>query len=481
MARIVIGDVIAGKYCVERAIAEGSTGTIFAARHLELDQPVAIKVLFEEVAARSVAAERFRREARAAARMQGPHVCRVLDIGAQPDGTPFMVMEYLEGCHLGRELERRGRLTPEEAFECILQACDAVAEAHAAGIVHRDLKPANLFWAVLPDGSRHMKVLGFGVSKALAGSRSGESAITMGSTITGAPAYLSPEQLDSSQDIDERTDIWSLAVVFYELISGRVPFYGESIPALVRAVLSAKPKALSELQVGAPPGLDAVLEKALSKRREQRYGSIAEFVSALVPFAPISAADTAQDVRKPYAGRISRAQTLNRMHLYGVAQREGEMPAAEPISPEASSTAGASSARSRFGAIGVGFLLAVALGVLAFRWAGVGEERPREVLAPQPTAAETSIQASSQEQQPAAPAQLNIVRPAALATGAALADPSEAPVAAGEELPIAITPEVKPPLPAAAAPKPQPGAAAHSAPRLYERPAPPLTDFGGRR
>jgi serine/threonine protein kinase len=268
MARIVIGDVIAGKYCVERAIAEGSTGTVFAARHLELDQPVAIKVLFEEVAARSVAAERFRRQARAAARMQGPHVCRVLDIGAQPDGTPFMVMEYLEGCHLGRELERRGRLTPEEAFECIFQACDAVAEAHAAGIVHRDLKPANMFWAVLPDGSRHMKLLGFGVSKALAGSRASESPITMASTITGAPAYLSPEQLDAAQDIDERTDIWSLAVVFYELISGRVPFYGDSIPALVRAVLNAKPKPLSELQVGAGPDR-RVRERAGAVRADQ--------------------------------------------------------------------------------------------------------------------------------------------------------------------------------------------------------------------
>jgi eukaryotic-like serine/threonine-protein kinase len=285
-APVAIGDVIADKYSVERVIGEGGMGVVLAARHRELDQRVAIKFLLPEIAQQGMAAERFRREARAAARIRGEHVCRVLDVGTLGNGIPYMVMEYLDGCDLANELERRGRLPPEEAVGYMIEACDAVAEAHAAGIIHRDLKPANLFLATRSDGSRRIKVLDFGVSKSLLDSSSGQHALTVTSSTVGSPLYMSPEQLDSAKDVDRRTDIWALGIVLYELLAGRTPFRGDSIPQLVSAVMHDQPPPFGDLSVTAPDGLEQVVHKALQKPRDQRFGSIAELASALAPFAP---------------------------------------------------------------------------------------------------------------------------------------------------------------------------------------------------
>jgi eukaryotic-like serine/threonine-protein kinase len=297
---VVIGDVIAGKYVVERIIGEGGMGVVLAARHLELEQRVAIKFLLPEIAEQGMAAERFRREARAAARIRGQHICRVLDVGTLETGVPFMVMEYLEGCDLASELEQRGRLPCEEAIGYVLQACEALAEAHATGVIHRDLKPANLFLEACGDGSRRVKVLDFGVSKSLLDGTPGRgaAALTKTSSLVGSPLYMSPEQLDSARDVDARTDIWALGVVLYELIAGRTPFQGDSIPQLVTSVLHDPPRSLSDQDVTVPNGLEAVLWRALSKQRAVRYASVAEFVNALMPFAPPQALGT--------AGRVSR-------------------------------------------------------------------------------------------------------------------------------------------------------------------------------
>jgi serine/threonine protein kinase len=297
---VVIGDVIAGKYVVERIIGEGGMGVVLAARHLELEQRVAIKFLLPEIAEQGMAAERFRREARAAARIRGQHICRVLDVGTLETGVPFMVMEYLEGCDLASELEQRGRLPCEEAIGYVLQACEALAEAHATGVIHRDLKPANLFLEACGDGSRRVKVLDFGVSKSLLDGTPGRgaAALTKTSSLVGSPLYMSPEQLDSARDVDARTDIWALGVVLYELIAGRTPFQGDSIPQLVTSVLHDPPRSLSDQDVKVPNGLEAVLWRALSKQRGVRYASVAEFVDALMPFAPPQALGT--------AGRVNR-------------------------------------------------------------------------------------------------------------------------------------------------------------------------------
>ncbi|HEY3500068.1 MAG TPA: serine/threonine-protein kinase, partial [Polyangiaceae bacterium] len=214
------GQVLAGKYAVERVLGRGGMGVVVAAQHLQLFHHVAIKLMLPEVAANSEAVLRFVREARAVTRIKSEHVVRVSDVGTLDSGEPFMVMEYLEGADLGALLLQRGPLPIAEAAEYVLQACDAIAEAHALGIIHRDLKPPNLYLSRRADGSPVVKVLDFGISKA---QTAAGDAMTRTSALMGSPLYMSPEQMTSSRDVDPRSDIWSLGIILYKLVSGRLP------------------------------------------------------------------------------------------------------------------------------------------------------------------------------------------------------------------------------------------------------------------
>jgi eukaryotic-like serine/threonine-protein kinase len=284
---VALGEIIADKYQVEGVLGEGGMGLVVSAWHLGLRQRVAIKLLLTNGSPLEDAAiERFQREARAAARIRSEHVCRVLDVSTLANGTPYLVMEYLEGCDLSDELARRGRLPVAEAVSYVLEACEPLAEAHLAGIIHRDLKPANLFLAQRPNGSRVLKLLDFGVSKSLGESSVGQFSLTKTSSLVGSPIYMSPEQLNSAKDVDARTDIWAIGAVLYELITGRTPFHGESIPQLVNAVLNTTPASFTSLGISAPAGLETVLRKALEKPRNKRYASVGELAIALGPFAP---------------------------------------------------------------------------------------------------------------------------------------------------------------------------------------------------
>lgn len=287
-APIEVGDVVAGKYEVERILGEGGMGVVVAARHRDLDQRVAVKFLLPEIAKRQDAAERFRREARAAVRITSEHVARVLDVGSSDDGVPYMVMEYLNGDDLAAELRTRGQLPVNEAVSYILQACEAVAEAHAAGIVHRDLKPANLFLAKRADGSRLVKVLDFGISKSTMGGSMSDLALTTTSALIGSPLYMSPEQMHSAKSVDARTDIWSMGAIAFQLLAGRPPYVAESIPQLCSALLNDAPPRLAEFRNDVHPELEAAILGALTKDRNQRFGSVADFARALAPFAPES-------------------------------------------------------------------------------------------------------------------------------------------------------------------------------------------------
>lgn len=286
---VAAGQILANKYLVEGVLGTGGMGVVVAAWHLGLEQRVAIKLLLRErLTHDSSAVERFQREARAAARIRSEYVCRVLDTGALDDGTPFLVMEYLEGHDLAEELVQRGRLPVNEAVFLIWQACDAVQKAHEAGIVHRDLKPANLFLMRRPDGARVLKVLDFGVSKSTDRAGAQHRTLTKTSALVGSPIYMSPEQLNSSKDVDERTDLWALGSILYELLTGRTPFHGESMPQLVNSVLNQEPESFQTLGITLPAGLEAVIMRALSKRREERFSSADELAHALAPFAPTS-------------------------------------------------------------------------------------------------------------------------------------------------------------------------------------------------
>jgi serine/threonine-protein kinase len=273
------GEVIAEKYRIERVLGIGGMGFVMAARHLSLDQPVAIKFLIPRHDAED-ATQRFQREARASARIESDHVCRVYDTGELPGGIPFMVMEYLEGHDLEVELETRGRLPLGQVVDYVLQALDAVASAHAIGVVHRDLKPSNLFLAMRPDGTRRVKVLDFGISKMLS-----DAHITDTKGIVGTPAYMSPEQAKNSRKTDLRADIWSLGAILYELLSGRPPYDGETVGEVLALVLNEAPTPLREIAPHLPRGILEVVDKCLTRDRDQRYQSAGELARALAPFA----------------------------------------------------------------------------------------------------------------------------------------------------------------------------------------------------
>ena len=290
------GDVLAGKYRVERVIGEGGMGVVLAAMHLQLNQRVAVKVMRKEEI-NEEAVERFLREARALVRLRGEHVTRVLDVGEDERGVPFMVMEYLEGSDLSNVVDQRGALAVKDAVEYLLQACEAIAEAHAAGIIHRDLKPANLFLTRAPDGSDSIKVLDFGISKSIEPEGIAQSKkLTATTTVIGSPAYMSPEQMRSARDADVRSDIWSLGVILYELLAGVIPFDGSTYPDLVLAVNMLTPAAFSTYRREVPAGLEAATFRCFEKKRENRFASVAELAEAIAPFGHPDAEATARRI-----------------------------------------------------------------------------------------------------------------------------------------------------------------------------------------
>ncbi|MFZ5890089.1 MAG: protein kinase domain-containing protein [Myxococcota bacterium] len=283
---VPVGHILANKYRVDRFIAAGGMGVVAAGLHLELDQPVAIKFLSMENGLSGEGAERFRREARAAAKIHSEHVVRVFDVGLLDAQAPYLVMELLEGNDLDDEVASRGALPISEAVGYVLQAIDAIAEAHAVGIVHRDLKPSNLYLAQRADGLRVVKVLDFGISKSLIAGRPSEMGLTKTSSLVGSPLFMSPEQMRSAKDVDARTDTWALGAILYYLLTAVEPFDADTLPQLCVAVMNEPHRPLRELLPGAPESLERVLDKCLAKDRALRFSSLAELAEALVPFAP---------------------------------------------------------------------------------------------------------------------------------------------------------------------------------------------------
>jgi len=278
------GDVIAGKYEVVKLIGSGGMGYVVSAMHVELGEVVALKFLRPEALQIEELVERFAREARAAAKIRSEHVARVYDVGVLPDGVPFIVMEHLAGQDLADVLQARGPLPIKVAIEYVMQACEALAAAHASGVVHRDIKPENLFLTKHAQGLDFIKILDFGISKvALAPGKRGFVRTMMP---LGSPVYMSPEQIRSSDQVDARTDIWSLGCVLFELLTGTVAFNEPSLMQLSAAILEHDPVPLRELLPEAPPELEEVVLRCLEKDADKRYGNIAELAIALYPFAP---------------------------------------------------------------------------------------------------------------------------------------------------------------------------------------------------
>jgi serine/threonine protein kinase len=281
------GDVLAGKYRVERVLGAGGMGVVVAAHHIQLDEKVALKFLLPEALGDVEAVARFAREARNAVKIKSEHVARVIDVGTLPNGAPYMVMEYLEGGDLAAWIKQRGAMPVEQAIEFVLQACVAVADAHALGIVHRDLKPANLFCVRRSDGQLSVKVLDFGISKLTEGMGTGSGmAMTRTAALMGSPLYMSPEQMRSAKDVDAQTDIWALGIILFELITGRPPFQAGSVTELAIKVNNEATPAIRSVRPDVPSELEAVISKCLQKDRRHRYRNVAELALALLPFAP---------------------------------------------------------------------------------------------------------------------------------------------------------------------------------------------------
>jgi serine/threonine-protein kinase len=281
-----VGAVFAARYRLERVVGQGAMACVYAARHVQRNELVALKLLHPRVMNDARSVERFLREARACATIQNGHSVKVLEVLSSEGGNPpGIVMEFLVGEDLGHIVANNGAFPITTAVDYVLQACEAIAEAHAHGIVHRDIKPANLRLALRTDGAPIVKVLDFGISKIPVSEEEARVDLTETTSAFGSPTYMSPEQVRSSKHVDARADVWSLGVVLFELLAGTVPFRAASITGLIASIVSDPPRALKELRADVPDGLAQAVDLCLQKNRDKRIQSVQELARQLAAFA----------------------------------------------------------------------------------------------------------------------------------------------------------------------------------------------------
>jgi len=280
-------------------------GIVVEARDVDSDDRVALKLLLPAALERPDIVARFRREARAAVKIKSEHVTRVLDVGSLDDGAPFIVMEYLEGYDLSKPIRKNGRLPISLAVDYMLQASEALAEAHTLGVVHRDIKPPNLFLTLRADGSPCIKVLDFGISKVIGGLDTPdgvdvpEATLTQTSVVLGSPRYMAPEQISKPKSVDARADIWGIGTTFYRIVTGYAPFEGNTLPEIFAAILMTAngPKPIHQHRPEAPIELDAVIRRCMRVNPAERWSNIGDLATALAPFGTPAAKESALRIR----------------------------------------------------------------------------------------------------------------------------------------------------------------------------------------
>lgn len=322
-----IGDVIAGKYRVDAIIGRGGMSVVYLATHLQLEQQVALKVLSAAALLLPEYVVRLKREARAVSHIRSEHVVRVHDIGMLEGAeVPYLVMEHLTGHDLSTVLAHHGRLPVDFVAMCLLQACEALAEAHAIGIIHRDLKPANLFLTEAVDGSACVKVLDFGISRMTRAP--GLSPLTDPGTVLGTPSYMAPEQMEASAKVDARSDIWALGTILYELLVGKRPYAGASLPQIFMRIMRSRPPRPTVHRV-LPSLVDTIVARCLAVDPDRRYQNVAELATMLAEIGPPGSRDQ--------AARIARISARCTAH---------EAPSAPPPAPPVSHVTPVSPKRS---------------------------------------------------------------------------------------------------------------------------------------
>lgn len=364
------GSVVAGKYRIVRELGSGGAGTVFAALHLQLGELVALKFLNAPVSIDRGDASRLLREAQSAARLKNEHVARILDVATTEEGEPYLVMEYLDGRDLGELLNAEGPISLPAAVDFLMHVCEGLAEAHAVGIIHRDLKPSNFFLTRRTDGSPLVKVLDFGIAK---GVERAEISLTQTRTMLGSPVYMSPEQLRSARNVDHRSDIWSLGISLYELLTDTLPFEGETVTGVAAAVTSDPVRPLRQYCPSAPDGLVTAIERCLEKRPADRFQSIGELAEALAPFGSGEAAISLHRIRGTSGQRSSSTEFAAKITTHG----HGSATPATARTLVSSSTDSfqPQPGRSRFVvsiaiAAGLGAILAISFLSFRDRWSG---------------------------------------------------------------------------------------------------------------
>lgn len=380
-------------------------GIVVTAEHLLLRKQVAIKFLLPSAMELPGAAARFMREAQSSATIQSEHVARVLDVGQRDDGTPFMVMEFLSGSDLSAILHERGPLPLQEAIDLVLQACEALAEAHAAGIIHRDLKPGNLFVTKHADGSPLVKVLDFGLSKVRQVDRGNlpEGSITESEAVLGSPQYMSPEQFRSFKNVDARTDVWALGVILYLALTGKRPFDGDSFASLCMNIVSDEPEPLRTIKTEIPIEVDTAVMQCLVKDTARRTQTVTELARALAPFGSSSATISFERIAKilPMGATVP----LPRLSSAEAPSGHAEAPKREIETASSFARSGTFAAkRTRSLALGFGVVGAICIGS-AFGFVIIGRQHAASQL-PASSAVETKE---------TAPPRIMIATPSAIA------------------------------------------------------------------
>jgi len=426
------GEILAGKYRVEAVLGHGGMGVVVAAVHRDLGQRVAVKVMFSSARRSKEAVARFLREAQTASMLRSEHSVRIHDVGRLKRGEPYIVMEFLAGANLAQLLASRGPLPPSEAVDYVLQACEAIAEAHRIGIVHRDLKPANLFLTVRADRSPCVKVLDFGVSKVAWLAAEGFAPdLTATMELMGTPMYMSPEQVRASKAVDPRMDIWALGVVLYELMAGQPPFWADTLPAISARIVGDPPAPLRVVRPDIPAPLEAVVLRCLEKDAAARPQSVLDLARALAPFA----------------SRVGKASVRE---IEGIAQLPADALASEPLAIPADAarvpwqgetgkawgtTHGRMRVGTRVGLLGVGTGMAAGLAAVVIWFAFM--RAPPATPSVASSSASAAVLADVSDAAHAAPGE-PLVTPAPAASAS-----SSAPVATSSSPPATTAPRVR--------------------------------------